>query len=40
MDGRKVLLFTMNYVPQIVKRTLKENKVTFKSDKMSFTKDL
>ena len=28
MDGRKVLLFTMNYVPQIVKKTLKENKVT------------
>ena len=28
MDGRKVLLFTMNYVPQIVRKTLKENKVT------------
>ena len=28
MDGRKVLLFTMNYVPQIVRKTLKANKVT------------
>ena len=28
MDGRKVLLFTMNYVPQIVRKTLKENKLT------------
>lgn len=30
MDGRKVLVFTMNYVPQIVKKTLKENKVSLK----------
>lgn len=28
MDGRKVLMFTMNIVPKIIKKTLKENKIT------------
>jgi 3-oxoacyl-[acyl-carrier-protein] synthase-3 len=28
MDGRKVLMFTMNTVPKIIKKTLKENKIT------------
>ena len=28
MDGRKVLMFTMNIVPKIIKKKLKENKIT------------
>ena len=28
MDGRKILSFTMNIVPQIVKQTLKKNKIS------------
>ena len=29
MDGRKILSFTMNIVPQVVKQTLKKNKTSF-----------
>ncbi len=31
MDGRKILSFTMNYVPNIVIQTLRNNKVTLKN---------
>ena len=31
MDGRKVLLFTMNIVPNIVNQTLKKHKTSYKN---------
>ena len=31
MDGRKILSFTMNYVPNIVMQTLRNNKLTLKN---------
>tara|TARA_B100000575_G_scaffold286933_1_gene284420 strand:- start:870 stop:1814 length:945 start_codon:yes stop_codon:yes gene_type:complete len=33
MDGRKILSFTMNIVPNIVNQTLKKNKITYKNIK-------
>ena len=31
MDGRKILSFTLNVVPNIINQTLKKNKITYKS---------